>query len=42
METCALEIRELVENEEVPDDALEAILWKNAARMYGLRTPAAA
>ena len=31
VETCALEIRELVENEEVPDAALEAILWKNAA-----------
>ncbi len=42
VETCALEIRELVENEEVPDDALEAILWRNASRLYGLRTPAVA
>ena len=42
VETCALEIRELVENEEVPDADLEAILWRNASRMYGLRTPAVA
>ena len=42
VETCALEIRELVENEEVPDADLEAILWRNAARLYGLRAPATA
>ena len=42
VETCALEIRELVENEEVPDDALEAILWRNASRLYGIPAPAGA
>ena len=42
VETCALEIRELVENEEVPDADLEAILWRNASRLYGLRAPATA
>ena len=36
IETCALELRELVENEEVGDEALEGILWGNAARLYGL------
>ncbi len=41
IETCALEIRELVENDDVPDDALEAVLWRNASRLYGLRAPSA-
>ena len=36
-QACADGIQEIVDNEELTDDDLEAILYRNAARLYGFK-----
>jgi predicted TIM-barrel fold metal-dependent hydrolase len=38
-ESCAAEIQEMVDNEALTDDDLDAILHRNAARLYGFNNP---
>ena len=42
IQTCGQEIQEIIENEELSDADLEAVLSLNAAKLYKIRTPAKA
>ena len=36
-QSCAAEIQEMVDNEKLTDDDLDAILHRNAASLYGFK-----